>query len=157
MSRLRFIAIAMLVSAGSLVARGGPVVQNEQWSRADLNKTLQQMGYETKSLGDEETSSYTFETGASWKIYLSAQVSASKKYVWILVNLGDVTETTKFQQLLKANSSIQPSHFYINSTDKLYCGVPLENRELNPVRLKTGIDMIIKSITDTQDAWAKTP
>lgn len=155
MSSFRGATLLSLLVLGALTARGVPTGQDAQLDRASLNELLQNMGYEAKSLGDSETSGYEFVTGTDWKIYLSGQISTSKRYVWLLVNLGEVTEKTKFKELLQSNATVQPSQFYVTSSNRLQLAMPVENRGVDAVRMRTAIDAIVKALTDTQTVWAK--
>lgn len=86
---------------------------------------------------------------------MSASLSESQRYVWLVTSFGKIKEEHDARALLARNGKVQPAHFFLDSSGTLKCGLPRENRGVTPVRLRAEISALARTVRDTQDVWAK--
>lgn len=139
-----------------LVAQLSPAVkQDDPLDAASLRGMLTGLAYEVKDLSTEagkEKYEFTVKT-TNFNIPLGAEISPSKNYIWLTANLGKVSEKTKWQELVRANSIIQPTMFYATKSDILMAAIPVENRSVTPALLKKGIDKIAADVDSQSTVW----
>jgi hypothetical protein len=125
--------------------------------RKQLREILTQLGHETKVLGEEGSESFEFKVSRDGlDIYLDAQISTSRSYLWLTANLGSApTDADSLRALLRANNDIQPSHFYITKDGQLMAAIPVENRQISNPVLRSRIDKILSDIVATEEIRGK--
>jgi hypothetical protein len=90
---------------------------------------------------------------------IAAEVSPSKSYVWLTVNLGpakpaDAATASGFRTLLTQNGSIQPVQFYITSKGLLMLGFPIDNRGITPLIMRARLDKIAADVAKSSTEWS---
>ncbi len=152
MAWLFCLGLALFISTKSIAQDCDPI--NAQQLRA----MLVQLGYEVKDLetavGKEKYSIMT--KSHSLDIPIALELSASKRYIWLTVNLGSAPADTssKHAALLKENSKVQPCLFYITATSKLLMmGLPLDNRGVTNVFLRERLETVSKNVGSTEYIW----
>ena len=73
------------------------------------------------------------------------------------MNLGDAPTSgnDKCLQLLKQNSKVQPTFFYITDSGRLMAALAVENRGVTNAILKTRAEAIADNVGKTKDVWQK--
>lgn len=156
MSRSRAIGILSLFVA-SLAILGFAGFQDQQIDRKQLREMLVQLGYELQDIvkeeGKEKVSSKFTRNGLD--IPIGYEISPSNSYIWLTVNLGTApTEgSAKTLALLKQNSKIQPTFFYITDSGRLMAALPIENRAVTNVVLRLRSESLAENIDKTKDVW----
>ena len=122
---------------------------------AGLKKLIEGLGYEVKDLNtDPGKEKFEFQTKtANFNVPVAAELSPSKNYVWLTINLGTNSPTKKHEQLLKENANIQPSFFYITSKNNLMLAAPMDNREISAAILKRCLEKLINDVDKTSATW----
>jgi hypothetical protein len=147
----------LLIASVALYGFGG--AQADQIDAKRLRSMLVQMGYEIKDLetevGKEKYQVKVVSSG--YDVFVAYEVSKSKNYVWLTVLLGDAPAETspKALAMLKETSKIQPTMFYVSSTNKLMLGLPVDNRGITNAVLRQRTDAIADNVGKTADLWAK--
>lgn len=153
----RFAIASLLVSVVAALAAFGFMAQDEQLDGKQLRTRLTQLGYEVKDLNTEAgKEKYEVKIAkGGYDIFVSYEVSPSKNYVWLTVNLGDPpTESSILNNaFLKENGKIQPSQFYITSGGKLMMGLPVDNRNVSNATLRQRTDSITENVVKTVSLW----
>lgn len=155
-----WILAATLVTASMALVFSSPVLQ-DQLDGPKLKTTLEGLGHDLKVLDSEVgKEKYEFKvTRDELDIYVAAEISPSKNYVWLTVFLGPAPKESepaaKFREMLKANSRIQPTQFYITASDKLMLGFAMENRTLTAQVFKRTIDKLVGDVVSTEDLWSQ--
>ena len=126
-------------------------------TRVQLKEKLEQMGFTVKTINEkagEEKYEVTHQ-GAGFNVPLGYEISASTNFIWITAYLGkaDTTNSTKAVNILKQNSSIQPSFFYITQKGNIMMAVAVENRGVTPAILRRHIDKLVADVSKTSDLW----
>ena len=158
MTKTRFAGLLLLVVA-SLMIFGFATVQSEQVDRKQLREMLVQLGYEVTDIvkdAGKEKYSVNFEK-ADINIPIGYEISPSGSYIWLTANLGDAptSGSDKTLQLLKQNSKIQPTFFYITDSGRLMVALPVENRGVTNAILRLRSETIADNIGKTKDIWQK--
>jgi hypothetical protein len=158
MSKGRVTGILSLIVA-SLLLVGFGKYQNQQIDRKQLREMLAQLGYEiqdiVKDAGKEKYSSKFTRDGLD--IPIGYEISPSNTYIWLTVNLGSApTEgSPKTLALLKQNSKIQPTFFYITDSGRLMAALPVENRAVTNAVLRLRSEALADNVGKTKDVWQK--
>lgn len=151
------VGIAHLSSVPS-IAQGNLTIQSDGKVEASgLNAMINGLGYETRDIGmGKGKEKYEFKVEATgMTIPIAAELSPSKNYIWLTVKLSLNSDKLDHNELLKRNTSIQPSFFYIVNGNTLMLGHPIDNRLVSPTILRRVIDKIIKDVVDTRSLWDK--
>lgn len=133
--------------------------QSASIDRKQLREMLVQLGYEVsdivKDAGKEKYSAKFSKDGLD--IPVGYEISPSGSYIWLTVNLGDApTESSaKSFALLKQNSKVQPTFFYITDSGRLMAALAVENRGITNAILKTRSETISDNVGKTKDVWQK--
>lgn len=122
-----------------------------------LKEMLIQMGYTVKDIGTgvgKEKYQVDMNTGG-FNVPLGYEISPSKNYIWLTVNLGKSKDSTSTvnAELLKENGKIQPCQFYITSKGLLMMGLAVENRGLTAAILRRHTDKITGDVSGTSALW----
>lgn len=131
-------------------AQGG-----EELDAAKLKGMLLGLGYEVKDLSTtvgKESFTVPAKT-EGFNVPLAAEISPSKRYIWLSASLGNVKPTQKHEALLKRNGKTQPVHFWITESGLLKVGLALENRQMTPAQLKWGIDKVATDVGTSAADW----
>src|SRR5687767_11354104 len=151
------LTIILLISAFSLFSAPAMAQGSDQITRPQLREMLVQLGYEVKDIvkdaGKEKYSVTLVKSGLD--IPVGLEISPNSKYIWLTVNLGDAPKDTASvnQTLLKQNSKIQPSFFYITDKGRLMMGLPLDNRGITNAFLRDRVETISENVGKTKDIW----
>ena len=158
MKKHALIAFAALAVAGGSVLAFAPV-QTEKLDAKSLKRTLEGLGYELKALEEAEGKEmYEFKSTADgYDVFMAAQISPSKNYVWLTVYFGEMAKRDKkadiYKNLLVENGKIQPCQFYITSSNALKMALPIDNRGIQAADLKRNIDSLAGNVADTVELW----
>lgn len=148
--------LIILTFIGLSLSSYGQVPSCEPISNLQLKDIISQLGYEIKDISSTATPKYQVKlNSAGLDIPISAEISASGKFIWLLANLGpaDSLNTTKSFNLLKQNGKIQPGQFYVSSIGKLMYAMPIENRGVNNVVLRQKLESVATNVGSTQTIW----
>lgn len=157
------LTLACLVSFVAVATRPAAAqpVQQDRLDAPALKAMIDGFGYEIKELSGEagkEKWEIATKTEAL-NIPVACELSASKNYIWLTVNLGEAPKAdapgsaAKFEKLLRATFSSQPCHFYITTKGYLMLAIAAENRALSAADLKRALDKVVADVGKTQDAW----
>lgn len=122
---------------------------------AGLKSAVEGLGYETKDIGTgpgKEKYEFKIEKGGL-NIPVGAEVSPSKNYIWLTVNLGSDSGKLNYQELLKRNAKIQPSFFYLTSNGALMMAEAIDNRLVTSPIMRRVVDKLTTDVSDTKDLW----
>lgn len=146
--------VLVLLSAFCLVGFGS---QDGQITRTRLREMLVELGFEVsdivKDAGKEKYSVRFAKNGLD--IPVGYEISPSNTYLWLTVNLGSApTEgNAKCLNLLKQNSKIQPTFFYVTDSGRLMAALPVENRNVTNAILRTRSEAISDNVSKTKEFW----
>jgi hypothetical protein len=123
-----------------------------------LKALIEGLGYETKQIAtnpEPGKEKYEFKiTKSDLDVPLAAEVSPSKRYVWLTVFLGQPpTAVEKHTEMLKRNAKIQPCFFYITEKGNMMIGLPVENRQVTSAVMRRTVDLIVNAVVDTKSVW----
>ncbi len=155
-----WVTAAVLATGSTALLFSSPTLQ-DQLDAAKLRAMIEGLGYTTKDLdSDPGKEKYEFKVvHDGLDIFIAAEVSPSKNYVWLTVFLGEAPKATapasEFREMLKWNGKIQPTQFYITASERLMLGFAMENRSITPAVLRRTIDKLTKDVADSEDAWNK--
>ncbi|MCC7433380.1 MAG: hypothetical protein IT363_01750 [Methanoregulaceae archaeon] len=145
--------LAGLVALGVAV----PFVQTpSELDHEGLKKMITGLGYEVKEekLEDGGATFEFVEKPEDFTIPILAEISASKRYIWLTVFLGDPPkDVAKHTNLLKHNAETQPAFFFITKSNKLKFGLAIDNRGLTSEHLKRVIGLVVEGVTSTGADW----
>lgn len=132
---------------------------SQQIDRKQLREMLVELGYEVTDIvkdAGKEKYSVTLKT-TELNIPVGLEISPSNGYVWLTVNLGAApTEgSTKTLDLLKQNSKVQPTFFYVTDSGRLMAATAVDNRGVTNAILRTRIETIVENVGKTKDVWQK--
>ena len=151
------LTIILLICAFSFFTAPAMAQGSDQITRPQLREMLVQLGYEVKDIvkdaGKEKYSVTLVKSGLD--IPVGLEISSNSKYIWLTVNLGDAPKDTATvnHTLLKQNSKIQPSFFYITDKGRLMMGLPLDNRGITNAFLRDRVESISENVGKTKDIW----
>ena len=137
-------------NAGSSNHECGPINQTK------LRELIGQLGYTPKDLvtspGKEK---YEIKLNrGGFDVPMGLEISPSNNYIWLTVFLGKApSDSSKYFQLIKQNSRIQPALFYVTDAGNLMMGLPVDNRGINNTLLKRYTDFIAGKVADTKNHW----
>ncbi|MDQ2986550.1 MAG: hypothetical protein M3R13_07495 [Armatimonadota bacterium] len=158
MRRLKFASFLLVVVSAFLVY-GFAANQSQQVDRKQLRDMLVQLGYEVKDLvtevGKEKYAVTITKDGLD--IPIGYEISPSSTYIWLTVNLGQppAESSAKNLALLKQNTKIQPTFFYVTDAGRLMVGLPIDNRGVTNAILRQRSESIVDSVVRTKDIWTK--
>jgi hypothetical protein len=162
--RLWLVMAMVLMGASTLfLGRSGAqdsTTQSGGWNAEQLKKAIEDIGYETKALNataGEEKYEFKVERGGL-TIPIGAELSKSKNYLWLTVNLTSAPKDfadsgTKLGNLLKANSVVQPCQFYITEKGALMIAVPVENRAMSNAILRRNVEKLANDVVSQKSVW----
>lgn len=153
----KYSIIGLLVLVSSLFLLG--FVQSSTIDRKQLREMLVQLGYEVTDISTEagkEKFSVKFTT-TDLNVPVGYEISPSGSYIWLTVNLGDAPKepSAKTLELLKQNSKIQPTFFYITDSGRLMAALPVENRGVTNAVLRLRSESLTGNVGKTKDVWQK--
>lgn len=126
-------------------------------TRPQLREMLTQLGYEvTDVVKDAGKEKYSVKFAKyDLNIPVGFEISPSTSYVWLTVNLGDAPKegNTQTLNLLKQNSKIQPTFFYITDSGRLMAALAVENRGITNALLRSRAETISENVGKTKEFW----
>lgn len=126
-------------------------------TRPQLREMLTQLGYEvTDIVKDAGKEKYSVKFAKySLDIPVGFEISPSGSYVWLTVNLGEAPKESDARtlNLLKQNSKIQPSFFYVTDSGRLMAALAIENRGITNAILRTRAETISENVGKTKEIW----
>lgn len=150
-----FAAIAMASTV--LLA---PVASADPLTFPQLQAMITGMGHETKPMNKDDGTpanklEFTIVT-TGFNVPIGVELSPSGRYIWCSASLG-LAQLSGDDALavLKRNSSIQPTTFWITSKNYLMIGVAVDNREVTAEDLKRIFDKLAADVGSTADIWQK--
>lgn len=155
----KFIVVGALVGvmiSGAFVSR--QAVAGSQDTPIDtfkLKEIISGLGYETSQIStDVGKEKWSFKmTKGGLDVPIGAEVSPSKNYIWLTVNLGDSKSDTKYEALIKSNGEIQPAFFYVAKTGKLMMALAIDNRGVNSANMRRCAEFVSDRVVDTKGIW----
>ena len=171
MRRVIFGCFVLAIAAFALY--GFNAAQGQKLNAKQLRSTLTQLGYEVKDLNTKEgEEKYEVKiTREGYDVFVAYEISPSTNYIWLTVLLGDfkvatsedmsksIADTIKKYELavamLKENSKIQPTNFYISSNGKLMLGLAIDNRAVDNAMLRTKSEKICADVVSSAALWTK--
>lgn len=149
-------ALATLIGASSALAPQG---EEKPLDSQELKSMIVNLGYAAKDLGTDPAKP-KFEltiTQGGFDIPIAAEVTASKRFIWLTAFLGEKSKMADFDarasKFLDSNYSIQPTQWYTTSKGNLMIGIAIENRNVTPAHLKWRIEKIAGDVVNTKDLW----
>jgi hypothetical protein len=134
-----------------------PVLQAPaELDHVELKKLIEGLGYEIKETPLEKGgATYEFtEKDEDFTVPILAEISESKRYIWLTVFLGEPPkDVAKHTALLKHNADIQPAFFYVTKSDKLKVGLAVDNRGFTAPHLKRVITLLVDGVSSTAKDW----
>lgn len=147
--------LASIVLLGNLLSTSIIAQTSDQLDATKMKEMLVGLGYEVKALSEkvgEEKYTVTIVAG-DFDVPVGVELSPSKNYIWLTANLGSDSDKTKHREILKANSQVQPSQFYITKSGLLMIGLPLENRAMTAAIMKRNIEKLGSDVSATASTW----
>lgn len=155
------IVLGALVAVISGPVWAGGQSDAKELTGAELRTLIGNMGLETKDLVTEpgkEKVEFKIERDG-YNVFMAAEVSPSKRYIWLTTYLGSVSELPDFNErapkILAANSKVQPSQFYTTEKGALMMAIAVDNRNVDPVTLRFRMDKLSQDVTSNVNLWKK--
>lgn len=140
-----------------MTAFAGGQIGQEKLDGTSLKSMIDGLGYTVKVLNsDADKEKYQIDlTKSELNIPVALEISASKNYCWLTVNLGTAPKapSDKFESLLKENGNTQPSMFYITNKGNLMMGIAMENRYISPANMRRNIEKLSDDVGKTKGVW----
>lgn len=157
-SLTKFSSLIGLVAVGSVAFNAmGTQSEVDRLDAAELRKMVADLGHEVKDLNTEvgkEKFSITITTGG-FNVPIGVEIAPSKNYIWLTANVGKAEESTKFEAMVKQNSKIQPTFFYVTDSGNVMVGLPMENHHVTPAWMKKCLEKISNDVANTSSVWSK--
>lgn len=156
MKRFGFPAsLFLIIGAGAVV--GFKSQQDAQVTRKQLREMLVQLGYEVNDIvKDEGKEKYSVKYSKyELDIPVGFEISPSNSYIWLTVNLGEAPKEggAKTLNLLKQNSKIQPTFFYVTDSGRLMAALAIENRGVTNAILRARAESVSENVGKTKEVW----
>ena len=127
--------------------------QTEQLDTAGLRQLFSDLGYTLKDL-DKDLGKFEFTVQSTEvEIPIAAEISTSKNYIWLTVNLGKNRPSLNHEELLKQNFIIQPDFFYITTKGNMMMGTAMVNRSLRPADVRRIVEKLLRDVQSTRPVW----
>ena len=155
MRRVIFGCFVLAIAAFALY--GVNAAQGQKLNAKQLRSTLTQLGYEVKDLNTKEgEEKYEVKiTREGYDVFVAYEISPSTNYIWLTVLLGDTPSESRALLMLKENSKVQPTNFYVSSNGKLMLGLAIDNRAVDNAMLRTKSDKICADVVSSAALWTK--
>jgi hypothetical protein len=120
---------------------------------------LDGLGYPPKALGENgQTTKFeiTLQSG-NITVPIGLEVSPSTRYIWCTAFLGPGSkiDPPTALEMLKQQSAIQPSNFWITTSGNLMIGIAVDNREVTPAELRRVLEKLAADTASTTSLWDK--
>lgn len=150
----RFLPLILVVVFSAIALVG--FQNSDRVDRKQLRDMLVQLGYDVKDLdataGSEKYSFALQRSGLN--IPVAAEISANERYIWLTVFCKEGAPSgDKAVTLLKRNTDIQPSQFYLTKSNKIMIGLAIENRGVTNAVLRDRVEKIADDVSNTKDDW----
>lgn len=148
-------SLLLLLVSGTIVGFRGQ--QDGAITRTQLKEMLVQLGYEVSDIVTEvgkEKYSVKFAKN-DLNIPVGFEISPSNTYIWLTVNLGEAPKEggPRTLALLKQNSKVQPTFFYVTDSGRLMAALPVENRGVTNAILRLRAESISDNVGKTKEFW----
>lgn len=147
--------LLLLIAFVALTGFAG--LQAEQLTRPRLREILVELGYEVSDIvKDEGKEKFSVKfTKNQLDIPVGFEISPSNSYIWLTVNLGNAPSegNAKCLNLLKQNSKIQPTFFYVTDSGRLMAALPVDNRNVSNAVLRAKAESVSDAVSKTKDVW----
>ena len=155
MRRVIFGCFVLAIAAFALY--GFNAAQGQKLNAKQLRSTLTQLGYDVKDLNTKEgEEKYEVKnTREGYDVFVAYEISPSTNYIWLTVLLGDTPSESRALLMLKENSKVQPTNFYVSSNGKLMLGLAIDNRAVDNAMLRTKSDKICADVVSSAALWTK--
>ena len=158
MKTLQRFVVCLVIAFGLALGSSNLLAQDcNQLTHADLRSITTQLGYTAKDItttpGKEKFSITTTRNGLD--IPIALEISPSKNYIWLTVNLGPARADTSLRHaaLLKQNAIVQPCQFYVSASGLTMLGLPLENKGITNAYLREKLELVSKNVGNTEYIW----
>jgi hypothetical protein len=153
----RFTTLLVLVVSSLALFGFASLNQDEQMSRTKLRQVLVELGYSVDDIvkdAGKEKYSVKF-TKYELDIPVGFEISPSNSYIWLTANLGDAPKEgeAKCFNLMKQNSKVQPTFFYITDSGRLMAALALENRNMSNALLRQRAEAFSDNVGKTKEFW----
>lgn len=156
MKKLQYIGL-MILAVSLFAILGFGALQTTPITRTQMREMLVQLGYEVNDIvKDEGKEKYSVKfTKNELDIPVGFEISPSGSYIWLTVNLGTApTEgNAKCLTLLKQNSKVQPTFFYVTDSGRLMAALAVENRGVTNAILRQRAETISDNVGKTKADW----
>lgn len=154
MKRLVLLLLALVCGLGIY---GFATYDDGPLTRPRLREMLGELGYEIEDIvkdAGKEKYSVKFSSN-DLNIPIGYEISPSNTYIWLTVNLGDAPKEAneKCLTLLKQNSKVQPTFFYVTDSGRLMAALAVENRGVTNAILKQRSDSLAANVGKTKEFW----
>lgn len=154
---MRRLPLFVLLGFSALAITGFVTYQESQVTRPQLREMLVQLGYEVSDIvkdAGKEKYSVKFSKN-DLNIPVGFEISPSGSYIWLTVNLGEAPKdgNAKCLTLLKQNSKIQPTFFYVTDSGRLMAALPVENRGVTNAVLRLRAEAVSDNVGKTKEFW----
>lgn len=121
-----------------------------------LKTMVEGMGYTPNELSkttDEPKFEVTITT-TGFNVPIGFEITKSGRYIWCTAYLGKSTlNGERALALLKRGPTVQPTSFWLTSSDDLKIGIAIDNRDVTPAHLKFIIEKLAADVGSTADIW----
>jgi len=158
---LSTLVLAALVAVVTVPGFAGGGQEAKQMTALEVKSLIQGLGFTTKDLETEvgkEKIEFMIEKGG-YNVFIGAEVSPSKRFIWLTTLLGAVSEYPNFKdkavELLAANGRVQPSFFYTTTKGNLMIAMAVDNRNVDPATMRQRIDKLATDVSESARLWKK--
>ncbi len=150
-----FAAIAM-----ASVVLLAPVAAADPLNFEKLQAMVTDMGHaprlQTKADGTPSTVFEITITTTGFNVPIGVEISPSGRYIWCKASLGQSQLTgDDALTVLRKLTSIQPTTFWITSSDILMIGIAIDNRDVTAEDMKRIFEKLAADVGSTADIWQK--
>ncbi len=157
----RLLSAFVAAALGFALFTGGATAQEKakdnRISYPDLIKMVENMGYETKDIGNNNFEiKYEFNGVTN---YVAMNLSPDGSVVWFAAYLAEVKDprsvpAKSWFDLVNENNKIGPSHFaYDNSNSRLYLYRPMANQDVTANRVRDSLSVFVRHLRETSNLW----
>lgn len=156
---LSLIAVIGLIAVVAIPGAATAQSEDQTLTGPEIKTMIKNMGYEPKDL-NTEVGKEKFEVLLAkdgFDVPIAFEVSASKRYIWLTVFLGEVAKVTEFNarapKILNQNFKIQPCFFYTTDKGNFMMAIAVDNRNATSAVLRQRIEKISADVVATNELW----
>jgi hypothetical protein len=135
----------------------GPAVAG-RLAPAMIGPMLQQLGYQTKDLGNNVQQITVPRGGTNYFVVVG--LSGDLVNLWFFVTFetdpAEFADTAKMRRMLEINRNIQPTHYYIVN-NRFAMARAMENRDIDLGRMRAGLEAFMGSVERGQNQLRERP